>query len=102
VNLSYYNFHCTKNQSSNTKVQNYIPGHTLSENSILEFLFYYHPLIRYYENKTRVHIKYVNLLQINRYEPATCFGRLLWSSSGRCFREGILQRQPIQCTDVKY
>jgi hypothetical protein len=46
----------------------------------------------FYENKTNQCIRnYTNLLHYNRRRFPTCFGHLLWPSSGRCFSKGILQ-----------
>ena len=34
----------------------------------------------------------MNLLHFNCSKPPTCFGRLLWPSSGRCFYEGYITK----------
>jgi len=40
----------------------------------------------HYDDKTQNYIwRYVHLLQYEPCEPPTCFGHLLWPSSGTCF-----------------
>jgi len=47
----------------------------------------------HYENKTsKCKGKYANLLHYRRRKHPTCFGHVLWPSSGRCFSKDVLQR----------
>jgi hypothetical protein len=49
-------------------------------------MFHDHALMLHYDDKTNNCIRrYVNLLQYERCEPPTCFGHLLWPSSGTFF-----------------
>jgi len=45
--------------------------------------------------------KYVNFLHSERCKPPTCFGHLLWPSSGMYFRKDILQRHHNQAVNLK-
>jgi hypothetical protein len=59
--------------------------------------------IRICVNKTKKFVRrYVNLLHGRRCKPPTCFGHLFWPLSETYFRKDILQRQPNQCTNIKY
>jgi hypothetical protein len=45
----------------------------------------------------------MNLLHQNRCKPPTCFGHLLWPSSGGCFYEGYITKgYQNQSTNMQY